>query len=223
MAKKLKFIKEIGADSAAGYIAQQIQKRLASGKKVAWFLSGGSAIGAAVLAARLLNPNPNLTVTLADERYGPPGHPDSNWEQLIDAGFQLNDAHLEPVLRGGNADQTLADFEHLISGLLSKAGYKIALLGIGADGHTAGILPYSPAVNSKGLVSFYGTPGYQRITLTPKALAMLDEAVVYAMGNNKHQALRGLSNDLQLEIQPAQILKKIPRVTIYNDVRGDSL
>lgn len=223
MANKLRFIKENGPGAAAKQLAQQIQTRLDGRQSVAWFLSGGSAIGVAVLAAKKLKPSPHLTVTLVDERYGPPGHPDSNWEKLLAGGFQLRNAHLEPVLRGGNADQTLADFERLASHLLQDTDYKIALLGIGADGHTAGILPRSPAVSSRSLVSFYGTPEYQRITLTPRGLAKLDEAVVYAVGDNKRQALQNLSKDIPMDIQPAQILKKIPRLSIYNNQRGDSL
>jgi 6-phosphogluconolactonase/glucosamine-6-phosphate isomerase/deaminase len=64
-------------------------------------------------------------------------------------------------------------------------------------------------------------PDYQRLTLTPQALARLDEAVVYARGNAKRKALENLSQDLPLAEQPAQILKRIPKVLIFNDVEGD--
>ena len=37
---------------------------------------------------------------LTDERYGPVGHPDSNWSQLLQKGFDLPQAKLVPVLTG---------------------------------------------------------------------------------------------------------------------------
>ncbi len=159
----------------------------------------------------------NLTVTLTDERHGAVGHKDSNWQQLLDAGFKLTGAVLQPVLM----DKPLAETVHIYSKQIADdfkwANYKIALTGIGTDGHTFGIKPKSPAVFSNQLVSGYKGTDYPRLTFTPKAIAGLDEIVVYAAGVEKHNALEQLSQDIPATIQPAQALKQIPNLTIYND------
>jgi 6-phosphogluconolactonase/glucosamine-6-phosphate isomerase/deaminase len=220
--KIMNFIKNDKPEVAANFLYKQIQSRLDEGQPVVWFVSGGSAIAVAVLTAKKFSDHlSSLTVTLADERYGPVGHPNSNWQLLLEAGFNISSARLQPVLNGQDAARTAADYELSISSLFNTPGYKIALLGIGADGHTAGILPNLPSVDSTKLINYYHTPQFDRLTLTPQALAQLDEAVVYARGTDKHMALGNLDKNMSIEHQPAQILKQIPRLTIFNDLKGD--
>jgi 6-phosphogluconolactonase/glucosamine-6-phosphate isomerase/deaminase len=88
---------------------------------------------------------------------------------------------------------------------------------MGADGHTAGIMPASPALSSDELAVYYNHSDYQRITVTAKALSRLDEAVLYASGDNKRQAVSDLLKDLPSAQQPAQIIKQIPSWSVYND------
>ena len=174
------------------------------------------------MAARKLNKGPGLSVTLADERFGPAGHPDSNWTKLIQAGFKVAGASLAPVLTGKDTAETAKEFGDLAEKLLRGCGYRIGLLGIGADGHIAGILPGSPAASSRDLVCGYQAPDYQRLTLTPYALEILDEVIVYAIDDSKRPALENLNKNLSITEQPAQVLKRIPAVTIYNGLKGDS-
>ncbi len=222
--QKLHFIKGVGPDSAADYLGRLLKGNLHDGKKVAWFLSGGSSIDVAVLASKLLKNTPGkLLVSLVDERYGQPGHPDSNWQQLQTAGLSLPGAITEPPLRGDNLSITVEKFNNLVLSIFQTYDFKIALLGIGADGHIAGLLSGSLAVNSQEYISYYQTDDYERLTLTPWALSQLNEAVVYAQGESKHQALDNLDKELPIDKQPAQILKQIPKVTIFNDYKGDGL
>ena len=218
----LKFYKVGSAEPAAGYLFRRINQRLKAAQPVVWLLSGGSAIEVAVLAAKRLYPgNPKLAVSLVDERYGPVGHPDSNWQQLLTQGFELPEAALQPVLTGDSVMITAQKYERLMERLLTGPAYKIGLLGMGADGHAAGILPLSPAVRAGSLISSYRGPNYQRLTLTATGLERLDETVVYAAGEAKRQALNNLNKGLSLDEQPAQILKRLPKVLIFNDIRGE--
>lgn len=202
-------------------LASRINDLLALGRPVLWLVSGGSTIKIAVETAGKvkLTQTGNLTVCLVDERFGPIGHPDSNWKQLMDAGFELPGARLEPVLDGLSFEDTILKFENFYQNHLSD--YKIALLGMGTDGHTAGILPGSPALNEKRLTGGYEWSDYKRITLSFKGLKQLDEAWLYAVGDNKAPALRALAADGALNEQPAQIIKQIPRWSVYNDLIGD--
>jgi 6-phosphogluconolactonase/glucosamine-6-phosphate isomerase/deaminase len=100
----------------------------------------------------------------------------------------------------------------------------IAQLGIGPDGHTAGILPNSVATepNSRLVVNYVADP-YKRLTLSFTALKKVTVAYVLAFGSNKMDALIALqSQNLSLSEQPAQILKQLNEAYVYNDQVGES-
>jgi len=209
------------AEDAGYFLAQAILKELKLNRKVLWFLPGGSSMAVAVEAAKIISENPHkgLTVTLGDERYGKVGHKDSNWQQLQDKGFVLKEARLIPVLTGEDVLVTTEKFNTILTSEFQNADFKIGLFGMGRDGHIAGILPGSEAVNTEDLVYTYETPQFQRITMTEKAIEKLDEAVVFVQGEEKWEALENLEKDLSSTQQPAQVLKKIPLVTIFTDYK----
>jgi 6-phosphogluconolactonase/glucosamine-6-phosphate isomerase/deaminase len=207
------------------FITNRILDNLKAGKKVLWELPGGSAIAINVKVAQKLAGHDvsNLSITLTDERYGDLGHADSNWKQMQDAGFKLDGAKLFPVITGGDRATTVQNFTNNITKLLEESDYKLGFFGVGPDGHTSGFLPGSLALHSEELVASYDGGGYKRITTTPKAVALLDEAVVYMVGEAKQAAIDNLIKDLTIDEQPAQALKAVPNVTIFNDYKDLSL
>lgn len=209
--------------TVARFIAERLNGALRQNRKVLWLVPGGSAIAIAAQAAAALNSAglPRLTVTLTDERYGAPGHPDSNWRQLEKAGFSLPAARLIPVLKGQDLPATARTWAVELEEVLRACDYKLGFFGMGADGHTAGILPDSPAVTTRELTCAYDGGTYQRITVTEQAIIRLDEAVVYATGEAKWPVLDRLETDLDVATQPAQILKRVPKLTIFNDHKGE--
>ena len=71
------------------HLQRTIEAKLDAGLKIFWLLSGGSFMPIEVEVAQRLSDHPglkHLSVTLTDERYGPDGHQDSNWQKLLDAG-----------------------------------------------------------------------------------------------------------------------------------------
>ncbi|MFA5154941.1 MAG: 6-phosphogluconolactonase [Patescibacteria group bacterium] len=212
-------------DEVAAAVARPIAEALRLGRSVLWLVPGGSGIAVAAYAAELLNAAAggnltNLAVTLTDERYGPVDHPDSNWRQLRAAGFMLPSARLIPVLDGANQLETTRSFAVRLEQELAQADFAIGLFGIGADGHTAGILPHSPAVGSADLAYAYDAGNFRRITITPRAIGRLSEIVVYAQGPEKWPALARLSERLDPAEQPAQALKQVKKLTVFSDYRG---
>ncbi len=203
------------ADELAAKIIQQLQ----AGHKVLWLVPGGSSITVAVLAAKQIGAidHSGLAVSLTDERFGPVGHADSNWQQLITAGFSLPQARLLPVLTGKDRQQTTDDFAVMLKQELEDTDYSIGFFGIGSDGHTSGILPYSPAVQATDFAASYDGPDFERITTTPAFITRLSEAVVFAVGKEKWPTLQALAMVNDIAVQPAQILKQVPQLTIYSD------
>lgn len=212
---------EIGEISK--FIAEKILEKLKQDKKVLYFVTGGSSIPIAVKTADIISQNPhsNLTIMLTDERYGPLGHKDSNWQKILDLGFKLPEAKLIPILNGESRENTNLEFQENIKTEIEKADYKIAIFGIGTDGHTAGILPESDAVNTTKLTYEYSTELFERITITPKTIETLDEAIVFMKGEEKWKVLEELKNqNIEILHQPAQILKKVPLLTIFTDYKN---
>jgi len=74
-------------------------------------------------------------------------------------------------------------------------------------------------LQSKALVAGYQAPDYMRITLTFLALQQIDVAYVFAYGREKRAVLDRLCDgDYRIEDQPAQILRDLSEVYIYNDL-----
>jgi len=225
----------ISSDDAVNFIALSILNQLKLNKRVLFFATGGSSISVGVKVAELIKDDKsinNLTVMLTDERYGPLNHINSNWYQLIQKGFNLPGAVLIPILIGEDITKTTKKFNTILNQELKIAEYKIGLFGIGKDGHTAGILPESIAVHCKDFACSYEAPPFSRITITPEAIKKLDEAVVWIQGQEKWQMVKDLIEDNiparphegsgaggDIIKQPAQILKKVPLLTIFTDYR----
>ncbi len=212
-------------EDAAEFVASAIFHKLKGGKRVLLFLTGGSSISVGVKIGEILkeqadeNLMENLTITLTDERYGPIDHFNSNYFQLTEKGFALSGAKIIPILIDDDRNITTEKFNKILNEELTRAEYKIGLFGIGVDGHTAGMLPESGAINSEDLAFSYDTSTFSRITITPKAIEKLDEAVIWAQGNDKWNVLQDLAkNEIDIIKQPAQILKKVPLLTIFSDM-----
>lgn len=222
----MRYILTDGWEEGIADLTQALVDNLTSGKKVLWLVSGGSNIEASV---KIMNNIPddlgsNLSVTLIDERFGALGHADSNWAQLMAAGFDGKQANLLPVLADDlSFEATAARFEELIQSAYCSNDVIVAQIGIGGDGHVSGILPDSPAADVEDkLTTFYESQPYRRLTTTFPALRKINVAYAFAFGDGKKEPLsRLLNEDLPLRQQPAQILKEIEEAYVYNDQLGE--
>ena len=218
----MQLIKQTIAENSLDDLGQRLIKELRQDKNVLWLVSGGSNIASAVTVMKSIpgNLQMQLTIMPVDERFGNVGHSDSNFQQLLDAGFDSGDAILLNILEPSlNLEQTDERFKSLAGQAFEEADVVIALLGIGADGHLAGILPNSLASQEprKYVVSYESSP-YTRITLAFPALRKIKAAYVYAYGESKTETLTKLINEtISPELQPAQILKELDEAYVYND------
>ncbi|MEI8174427.1 MAG: 6-phosphogluconolactonase [bacterium] len=209
-------------EEVANFIVSSILNKLKLGKTVLFFVTGGSSIAVCSKVAEFLKNHEceNLTVMMTDERYGEFNHADSNWYQLTQKGFDIPHAKIIPILTGDDFVTTVERFNENLAYEFNTAFYTIGLFGIGADGHTAGILPDSVAVKSKDLACGYDTQTFSRITITPTIIEKLDEAIVFMQGKEKWSVLEDLQikgKSISIIKQPAQVLKKVPLLTIFTD------
>jgi 6-phosphogluconolactonase/glucosamine-6-phosphate isomerase/deaminase len=222
----MQFIRTEAWDEAVAAVAGRLIQELKTGKFVLWLISGGSQIPSNTEIMRQIPDklSQKLSIMPVDERYGPPGHADSNWAQLMQSGFQPKQAKLLPVLEAKlDFAATAERFNNLAGQAFADNQIVIGQLGLGADGHTAGILPASPACDDQtNLVAYYEAPPFKRLTLTFAALRKINVAYVLAFGENKLGALQNLKQNLPLNQQPSQIVKDIAEAYIYNDQLGES-
>lgn len=222
----MKFILTSGWEDGVADLTERLVRELAGGQRVLWLTSGGSNVPSSIQIMANIPPKlkSNLTVMPVDERYGAIGHDESNWQQLMDASFEAGQATLLPVLADGlDLQATKARYEQQTAEAFKNNDLVIAQLGIGGDGHLAGILPDSEAATGTDeLVAAYQSKPFERLTLTFAALRQISAAYVFAFGNTKHEALTALHDQsIEPAKQPAQILKQMPEAYVYSDQVGE--
>ena len=191
------------------------------------FLSGGST---PKTLYQLLAKEKKLkagAVAMVDERYGEKFYIDSNElmiknTQLLSALDELN-IKFYPILQNKGLEDTAKDYDETVRYLFNHFQKSMAILGVGTDGHTAGI----PAIekisdailNDKtSLVSFYNankTVYKKRITLSFAALRQFDKIIVLAFGKEKQIALKRMFEEGFVTKVPARFLmKELSKVTV---------
>lgn len=199
---------------AAQHILDTFDKEKILSKKTLLFLSGGSCIDVVSVLLSIIPKNvslSNLTVCLADERWLKPGSPDSNEQQLKEKDLlnelQTRGARFISMLAvSSDPEEAARMLSSLIQQEISESEEVILLAGVGADGHTLGILPHQDAslffqnFSHQQLVKYYETtaeqnnPHKKRITLTFTAVAKMTRIFIYAVGEAKKDALQHFVN-----------------------------
>lgn len=219
----MKLVTEHDDQPIVDYLTSTLIAHLEADESVLWLVPGGSAMKVATKVLEGLEDidTSKLCITLTDERYGRPNHSDENWMQLEQLGFNVATINAYRVLRGEDIESTAQDFGDKLARLFETYDYKIGMFGIGADGHTAGIKPHTEAVASDEYAAQFEGEDFARVTMTPKAVARLDEVVAYAHGADKHATLAQLlTQDIPFADQPAQVLKAVPKSTLFSDFSG---
>lgn len=137
-----------------------------------------------------------LTVIYSDDRYVPADSDASNYHAtrpLLDA-LALSDTQVLRIRTELPLDEAARDYERSLRTLLS-AGARIglALLGLGADGHTASLFRPENLQQSRGrlAIAVQRPDGMQGISVTPDFLANVAEPLFVVAGSGKHDAIAG--------------------------------
>lgn len=138
-------------------------------------------------------------VGMIDERYGERLHEDSNEKMIRDTGLieRIEErARFYPILENKDIEETARDYDETLRFLFNYFPKSVGILGVGIDGHTAGI-PAIPEISQKilddksSLACFYEDRGVykKRITQTFLALSRLDLLIVLVFGKEKKESL----------------------------------
>ena len=159
-----------------------------------------------------------------DDRWGTtPMHEFSNYRMIKDSGLlvriEREGRRFHPMLIGENTvEKTAALYDSKMSDLFVEyAGRIIGIFGVSLDGHTAGIVPGSPAVEAEDLVVGYesGDKYGERVTLTVSAIRNhVDTAIVLLNSQEKLAAFRNIMKEHNIERFPALVFKEMDDVEV---------
>src|SRR5579883_3154516 len=135
-----------------------------------------------------------LTIIYSDDRYVPADSDASNYHAtrpLVDA-LGLPELQVLRVRTELPLEEAARDYESGLRTLLdSGAGIGLALLGIGADGHTASLFRPEHLQQARGrlAIAVQRPDGMQGISVTPDFLASVAEPLFVVAGSGKHDAI----------------------------------
>jgi len=189
-----------GVAKAKAAIANEIDS------KTILFLSGGSTpkpLYEELARDGIIHP---AGVGMIDERYGEPMHENSNELMIQNTGLlnhfdKKNIPFYSMLHKEYDREQDARYYDQKARDLFFHFPKSVAILGIGKDGHTAGIAPnrthFENPIFDKEREHLYVSefddptgPFGQRITMTFAGLSLIDFLLVFVFGKDKQKAIQ---------------------------------
>ena len=205
----------------------------ARGRFVVALAGGGTPLpGYRRLGERLDLPWERLWVTWGDERDVPLDHPDRNERAAREAWLDHVPIPARQVLGWPRRDAPEAaaaeHAAHLRETLGDPLDLDLALLGLGADAHTASLFPGTGAVAATGITTVVRptAAGPARLSLTAAALSRAREAWVLVAGADKRSALQRtlaagllgrMASDADPDVLPLLAVRPRERLWVFAD------
>ncbi|HQZ38579.1 MAG TPA: 6-phosphogluconolactonase [Vicinamibacterales bacterium] len=213
-----------GVDALGAEIAVEFE-RLVQADTLSCALTGGPA-GMIVLGA-LRSARPDWTrVSLywAEERAVPPEHPGSSFGlayRMLLAPLDRPGPRVFPMPAAQpDLERAAEDYDGLLEHELGGGPLDLAILGVGEDGHVAGLFPRHPALAATTrvvAVSDAPRPPVRRLTLSLAYLAGSARLWFVAVGERKRSlvqaAVRRAGGDTPFE----RLVREAADVTIFTD------
>lgn len=218
---------------AADRLTQVIKEKIISRQKLLLLLSGGSCLNLyqnlSFNIKTSLLPWQLLTIAQVDERFKPKNENEVNAKLIEKTGISLvlrekNIPHFT-ISQIGFLEESAEQYNQTITQLFHDCQFRAAIMGIGEDGHTAGLLPGYEIQwsNNKFVVGYTNKSKFkQRVSITPKALKLLDYALILLIGDNKKNILQRFiksSENESINEFPPTALKKIKHIDVFTDIK----
>jgi len=216
------------AYEAAAALAAAHLREVAPGRRATLALAGGrSGRGIMVaLAARGDLPWDRVDWFWGDERCVAPDDPQSNVRVARDSlfiprGIAAERIHPPPLALGDPARIADAYGATVVTRLAaSGGGFDVVLLGMGADGHVASLMPGSRALDATTPVAVVAAsevqsePRVARITVTPPVLRAARRVIVTVTGDAKAAVVAAaMRSEGEVRRIPARLVQPAERVT----------
>lgn len=218
---------EKAIDLAAAKLANSLENALSSNKKILLLLSGGSNLKILDQIPKGLLDNKNITIYVLDERFS--SDPSlNNSLQIKEKGININ-------LTVPTDQESLQDFTSRFNNELrlwldqNPVGEVISTLGMGPDGHMAGISPmpedqkkFDETFNQDKLVIGYtgNLSPAERVTVSPAFLARINLFIALIAGESKREAFKHFVNrNTKPNVHPIQLLHEfLGKTIIFTDL-----
>lgn len=213
-------------EKAKEHLEKSLNKALMQKEKVLFLVSGGSNVELLTMMDQELLANSNITTLPLDERYD---RGEFNNSLLIQKeGIPI---HTMIPKEGESVEEFGQRYHQFLANWMKENpdGEIVAVIGIGEDGHTAGISPgdevwvetFSRLEDGTLAVGYEGklSPP-QRVTVTPEFLKKkINVGVIVANGEKKKPALVKMMSEGSKAETPARILADTQgNMTLFTDV-----
>lgn len=191
------------SEAAAALVAAQATEAIRARGRFLWALAGGRTptrtyARLAELPYREQIDWGRVEIFFGDERCVPPEDPLSNYrlaKEMLLSRVPLPMTQVHRLACESDPEEEAGRYEALLRLMFQGRpwGFDLALLGLGADGHTASLFPgLLPPANT--WVAVVARPGesFRRLTLTPAVLNLSRLLVFLVTGRDKAPALRAV-------------------------------
>lgn len=146
-----------------------------------------------------------------DERNVPLNHSESNYHMAMEAGFKklsIPTKNIFPMPVQGDLEKGALQYEKLIQEKIPRKKFDLVMLGMGEDGHTASLFPFTHAlhaINRLVVANYIPQKNTWRMTITFDCINTSEAPVFYVMGGSKAAMVKTvLTGPYQPDLYPSQ-------------------
>jgi 6-phosphogluconolactonase len=184
-------------------------------------LTGGGAAQRVYSEAVHFGPDlGDVNIFFSDERCVPPSHAASNFRMVDETLLSQVPAGAVHRMRGEEDPEAAAAAYDEVAAEALASGIDVAVLGLGSDGHIAGLFPHGAALEpgDRLCLAVRRPDGLDGLTLTPPVLTAARHVLVIAFGSAKADAVRRVvAGDEPAEECPGRVLADHPRADVLID------